>query len=389
MELEFDKEMDALLRRAAPQGVLVGDTAKLHLDADAIAAFAENALPEKSRRIYTEHLAECDPCRKTLSNLILLNAETEPELAAAAAPVAAPATVPWYRKLLTTPNLAYTFGGLILFFSGLIGFVVFQNMRSREAMVSQVQDTETSRSVAPAVTEPMAATSNSNASANAANTSSNAAGEIPRSLGTSETGADADGVQPPSPPVALASPGAGTASAAPTKPVDGVNVTVAQPAPKELAKSADEENRMRVEDKRALNEQENRKQENDARNVREQQLNQNMPGAGNTKDSGPSRMTVQRDNRAYDDATTLKAKKAPETSTARSDSPSGRRQAGGKTFEQKQGAWYDTTYRGQSTKNVRRNTDEYRKLDGGLRSIVDRVGGTVVVVWNGKAYRIQ
>src|SRR4029450_2891280 len=82
MEVNFDKEMDALLRTALDRGVLVGDKPKVHLDADAIAAFAENAVPEKSRIIYTQHLAECDPCRKTLSNLITLNAAAEPGLAA-------------------------------------------------------------------------------------------------------------------------------------------------------------------------------------------------------------------------------------------------------------------------------------------------------------------
>jgi hypothetical protein len=71
MEVEFDKEMDALLRQSATRGVPIGDTAKMHLDADAIAAFAENAVPQKSREIYTRHLAECDPCRKTLSSMML------------------------------------------------------------------------------------------------------------------------------------------------------------------------------------------------------------------------------------------------------------------------------------------------------------------------------
>jgi hypothetical protein len=58
-----------------------------------------------------------------------LNAEAEPELAAAViAPVVA-SSIPWYRKLFTTPNLAYTLGGLILIFGGMIGFVAFQNMK--------------------------------------------------------------------------------------------------------------------------------------------------------------------------------------------------------------------------------------------------------------------
>jgi hypothetical protein len=34
-------------------------------------------------------------------------------------------------------------------------------------------------------------------------------------------------------------------------------------------------------------------------------------------------------------------------------------------------------------------TDSYKNLDGGLRAIADNLGGTVVVVWKEKAYRIQ
>ncbi len=397
MELDFDKEMDALLRKSATRGVLVGDTAKLHLDADAIAAFAENALPQKSREIHTRHLAECDPCRKTLSTMILMNAEAERELAAASvAPPVMASSVPWYRKLFTTPNLAYTFGGLILIFGGMIGFVAIQNMSSGEATVSQVQDNQTSRSAAP-VEEPMAAASNANASANSATSANNTAGEIPRSVGTAdvsnETGVGQDAPPPPS-AVSAPATGTGTGYAAPAKPVttDGLDLAAGQPAPKEVAKSADEERK--GEDKRAANEREAAKQEADNKNVREQQLNQMnqmTPGAGNRKDAGPSRVGVQRDNRAYDDSTASKAKKMdnPSSVALQGEADPVIRTAGGKKFEQRQGVWYDTAYRGQSTKNIRRGTDDYRKLDGGLRSIADSLGGTVVVVWNGKPYRIH
>ena len=80
MELEFDKEIDSLLRKNGEgvRGVLVGDTPggkpKVHLDADQLSAFAENAVPEKSRGLYMSHLADCDRCRRILSGLIALNA---------------------------------------------------------------------------------------------------------------------------------------------------------------------------------------------------------------------------------------------------------------------------------------------------------------------------
>jgi hypothetical protein len=71
---------------------------------------------------------------------------------------------------------------------------------------------------------------------------------------------------------------------------------------------------------------------------------------------------------------------------ARSDSA---RRFGGRTFQRKEGVWYDSNYHGQATINVSRGTDSYKKLDSGLRSIADSMSGTVVVVWKSKAYRIQ
>jgi len=62
---------------------------------------------------------------------------------------------------------------------------------------------------------------------------------------------------------------------------------------------------------------------------------------------------------------------------------------GGRSFNNRDGAWYDTGYHGQSTINIGRGTEEFKKLDGGLRSIANNLGGVVVVVWKGKAYRIQ
>ena len=65
------------------------------------------------------------------------------------------------------------------------------------------------------------------------------------------------------------------------------------------------------------------------------------------------------------------------------------RLVGGRTFNNRNGAWYDSAYHGQGTTDIRRGTEEFRKLDGGLRSIASKLGGVVVVVWKDKAYRIQ
>jgi hypothetical protein len=383
MELEFDKEMDALLRKATDRGVLVGDKPKVHLDADVLAAFAENAVPEKSRVIYTQHLAECDPCRKTLSNLITMNAAAEPELAAAAAaPVVA--GVPWYRKLFSAPSLAYVMGGLVLVLGGMMGFIILQNSYTGDVTVSQVQEPQTFQSANAERVEGLAANSSNITAANS-NAVSNVPGEIPRSVGTAEESADQTVAAQATPAPPPATTDVTVTSAAPTAvPMDKAAAPpVMKEAPK-LAKS--EAEAAKVEEKRSDRDQDaaKKKDEGYERNIQQNQSQIQM--IPNTS-SGPRQM--QRDNRVFNDDG-LRARQSERSAKAPSaGGTSGVKTAGGKKFELKQGAWYDTAYRGQGTKNVRRGTSEYRDLDGGLRSIADSIGGTVVVVWNGKAYRIQ
>ena len=65
------------------------------------------------------------------------------------------------------------------------------------------------------------------------------------------------------------------------------------------------------------------------------------------------------------------------------------RRVGGKTFRNTDGAWYDSAYRGQPTTNVARGTEDFKKLDSGVRSIANELSGVVIVVWKDKAFRIQ
>jgi hypothetical protein len=144
MDFEFDKEIDVLLRQARKGKAVFTATAPqtAHLDADEISAFAENALPEKAKQIYTAHLADCDSCRKNLSDLIFLNAENESEIISSPEKIiVASPTIPWYRKLFALPNLAYTLGALVVLFGGIIGFMVLQNFNnSQTAEVAKIKE---------------------------------------------------------------------------------------------------------------------------------------------------------------------------------------------------------------------------------------------------------
>src|SRR3954465_12554099 len=76
-------EMDRLLRRYGRRNgetlpgqgreadaILEADGAA-HMDADELNAYAEGALPEAARSRYFAHLADCDTCRKLVTELTL------------------------------------------------------------------------------------------------------------------------------------------------------------------------------------------------------------------------------------------------------------------------------------------------------------------------------
>ena len=387
MELEFDKEIDSLLRKA-DRGVLVGDKPdgklKDHLDADELAAFAENAMPEKVRALHMEHLADCGRCRGVLSGLIMLNAEAEPESSAVAAPPVSVAVEPWYRKLLLYPNLAYVMGGLVLMFGGLLTFSLLQNSGGIDAVVvSQVSESEAGRgpmapesamdSTANISANTMSSTNFNSSSPDArvvtSNTASNSAiASPPKSLEqrreevasgkTTASEITADGVDSKSREVA----------APPPAPASAPKDAELAMSPGALAKEADDKNEAK---KRAAVG--NEKADLSINSRQMQDLPRTQAGGPLKAKPGPSRDAQQNfPNRANN---TFEMNEE--------------RKVGLRGFQRKNNVWYDNSYRGQTTKNVRRGTDEYKDLDSGLRAIAESLGGVVVVVWEGKAYRIQ
>ena len=180
MELEFDKEIDALLRKARssqPGGTAAAAPKGTHLDADAIAAFAEGAVPDAIRKTYTTHLADCDSCRKALSHVALLNEPIALKAVAAAAgapamraappaPATAAKPVPWYRPLFRSPALAAAFGVLVLALGFGLVYLVTQRNSNTASTVAMDENKPAASSVPYAGID-------SGSNANAASTTSN------------------------------------------------------------------------------------------------------------------------------------------------------------------------------------------------------------------------
>jgi hypothetical protein len=388
MEVDFDKEIDAMLRRAQRDApVLVGDVASpRHLDADEISAFAENAMPEKSRALYMAHLADCDRCRKILSNLLVMNSEAAP-VKTSPGVITIAERAPWYKRLFLFPNLAYVMGGLVLIFSAFLGYTIFQNSGGGDITVSQA--------TAPAVTkggpnfqeEPTypaesesAANTMTNSAANISAPNASSSNASASAVGRSETERGPAAGTKPADEFAItpSDSSADTTAAAPPPPSAKQQPLLAEPSvsrDREAAKEKDE--------KAAATSGYNAK--NDSSISARQQTQLPAPSA----QSGPMRANENQYNKQLENLDRRSAGADKKLKTRDEESSTGTRAVGGKTFERKQGVWYDVTYQSRPTINVRRGSAEFSKLDAGLRSIANSLSGTAVIVWGAKAYRIQ
>lgn len=397
MDFEFDKEIDSLLRQTAARSE-TAQTFAAHPDADEISLFAENALPAKARAGTVAHLAECARCRKILSNLIPFNAETEGENALLAArenevvTAADALAIPWYRRLFAFPQITLAMGALALVFGGIIAFVALQSFQQSSQSRATIAQTETVTGERPLgaagatssdeAAAPAVGAFTSNSSANTANTNSAVANSnaAAASIASSNNAAAAAASNMSSASATPALPelkpateagrartdnrfmldGAGNSNAAAlTQP----SIAAAAPAAPPPAKSVSEKARTTDSATAAVAEKDKNEKEDktSAAGTAPAELQEAAPAA--------TRMMAKK---------SAKAQPADET-----------RGVGGKTFRRVGGIWFDAVYGSQQQRMIRRGTEDYRKLDSGLRSIAENLSGTVVVVWKGKAYRIQ
>jgi hypothetical protein len=384
MELEFDKEIDAMLR-GTPHGssTAAASRASGHLDADELAAFAEKALPDLARRRYVAHLADCDRCRKTLSGFIAMQPEAARAAAFAAAGAPIPsAALPWYRSFLAKPNLAYTMATIVVLFSGFIGYVVWQNQLAvQNAELAQIADEPAARR-APVTGDRQdefsntATTANSAANANGGSSidSVTKSGVAVGTTNTTSTEEDREVARNEAPVKET-----GPMTRAEPQP---------QPPPKDALVTTDRD--MKVEQEKQPKAAEKKTEKvaalTDGTNVARSDA---QLGAGiqspalkplPQRAAGPRQTNTQM-NQSQINNLPLGTRSNSELSSVRT--------AGGKKFEFRNGVWYDTSYAGQGTKSIKRGTEKFLRLDEGLRSIANAIGGTVVVIWNGKAYKIR
>ena len=394
MNFEFDKEMDFLLRdhlkteRAAGNSLAEPNANTAHLDADDLAAFAENSLPQTARQQFAAHLADCNDCRKTLSSLILIN-ETETEEAAAAETIQVikPARVSWLeslQKLFEFPTLGYATAGLALLLVGTIAFVALRSPnQTQDATIAKIKPTElapaqpeaaapTTAAVAPTIELKQEQLSKEAAPSSNVETATEAA---PADISASAQSNSAASAEPPSVRATRDAAGGNNRSDS------AANTTAAarENQPAGSTASANTNAAASTDAPRA------RSTSSKPVAVAETRAPASRPAQPERRDAEAPRKQEREADKSSDDMsdifTTARAAPLPSTTESRTVS--------GKTFQRPFNVWQDSSYKQQATQLVLRGSKDYKKLPAGLRAVAEKLSGEVIVVWQNKAYRIR
>jgi len=391
MKQETNNEMDLLLRRVGRRQDVFAPGTQDHLDADELNAYAENVLPAKTRARYTAHLAECSRCRDLV---VRLSASAGVVIADQAEKVSA---LSGWRKflasLLSPMVLRYAVPALGLIVVAAIGIVVLRGDRMTE-QVSQVQPVQTQ--TGRVLTQQDEA--NKQPQNSIVYDSINKPADVP-----ANKVAPTKELQKSPAPVAQATPtpadviqSAPAAKAAAPKPAEAQPVTVAAEPPPP-AKIDD------VSDKRKQNEDAARKQEAEVKVAKDEEAKKNymidgaVAGRGEVATTSTARPRAAKSRLGVGDLASAQGAAAPQSGrregSDRDDSSSETRSVAGRRFRKQGGVWVDTAYEApRATMDLKRGSEPYRTLiadEPQIKTIADQLDGEIIVMWKGRAYRIQ
>jgi hypothetical protein len=467
MQSEFDKEIDSLLRegarrrRATPVAPVEwsagereeGDGVRAtlsgaHLDADEQNAYAENSLPPSARTHYAAHLADCDVCRRSVTQLALaagLPAQLEQQAATAASGREVLPGVTWRERLgaLFAPRAwRYAVPALALLLVSAVTLLVLLRGRQSEMSVAQNNTTEQAKRAAPAQSEthhapqsggdvaPTPATGDggvlSAPGSNAPVTKEEIAAR--EDQGAAKAGTVLSEADAPPPPPAT---GVGaTSAAAPAAVAADTTAPMATPMPtaeplvgtpeveqkdkggeradepaKDVQRQGNYENNQlsrerisgprRNEQSRNIQRGINSGISRDGADKNDVALSKPAPASPPSARRAPPREADEERtaSRASDDARKRESAPLPKSTAVGTSAAAETRTVSGRRFRRAGSAWVDTAYNSsQSVTVVRRNSEQYRALaadEPELRRISDALGGEITVVWKGRAYRIR
>jgi hypothetical protein len=438
MKSSDSTEMDRLLRRyARRKGETLratqdaGDDATTkpdvgsHLDADEMNAYAENALPEAARSRYFAHLADCDSCRKLVTELALAASISNEGKARVAALDIKPPTSwrAWLAAIFSPPVLRYGVPALALFAVVIVVIVATRSQRDAGSVAQNKDESGYSqRAEAPATTSTTANTTATGTVESHANSNTVALADqqtqaqpgvmatpppakdgpmeeaapvvSQETVAKSETAqtadtrdkvgefgaerkrgqtevADADAPPPARPSPVLSAPAA-------NEPQDRDRQDEAKKA---RGAGKDDTNALPVNGRAASGAVVDNKQASEDRNV----VGGAMATTTRAAQNQARRPSVARKSVPASEATERERKEPAK------EAPPETQSVGGRRFQRRGNAWVDTSYNSsRPTTNIHRGSEQYRALvadEPGLRTITQQLGGEVIVVWKSRAYR--
>lgn len=376
MANDQEKVIEMLLRRRALQRNSEGSSAGVpsersspHLDADELNAYAEGALPSVTRSRYSMHLADCDNCRRVVTQLALAAGSTRPSMPLETA------SAKWLGRLhaiFSARVLRYAIPVLVLLS---ITTVVIVTMRSRDdqPLIAR-NDRPDIQTIPPAAQEQPPVLSKESERTEA---------------GRAETPADTPADTDRTPSIAQKAP---TGEAIPTRPQ-----TDAVPQPVRAAPAPVQQNTVRddVESEYATKTAKAKKDESADRLSKEESARvAAAPASGSEvtprRVEEPTAAAPPADFRVG--AARARPKEQRQETLTKEQDTEETRSVSGRRFRRQGQAWIDTAYSSSmAVTNVRRSSEQYRSLvadEPGIRAIADQLDGEIIVVWKRRAYRI-
>jgi hypothetical protein len=404
--------MDVLMRRYA-RGAKEASVSTEHLDADELNAFAEGALPAVTRSRYVSHLADCHDCRTVASQMAMA--------AGAGAlsqipPTEDGAKQTWWEKLsalLSAPALRYAASAVILLAVVGVAFVVWRRTAERpnSALIARNEGPNPTQAPAALSTPPVSAGPQTKADSSA-------------------TFRDAEIKTHPVAPVAPAGETAAAAEPPPPKPAKDAGETETTIAADRMMKSArpdsspsyappppgeysaadsrqrnqqvqpqaniggalhggprrnESQDKYKTMDERARNLDLAQGRDEDRSKVAADQpkTTENKQAAGMQSAPAPGTLAARSTSREMKE----EARKSDASGRADSNEPIS---VGGRKFRRQGGVWVDLKFKSSMPiTTVARGSEGFEALDSKLQSIGRQLGGEVIVVWKGKAYRLR
>ena len=378
MKQETNNEMDLLLRRLGRRQETSASSD--HLDADELSSYAENALPPAARARYTEHLAECAGCR---DRVVQLSSSAGVVIAQETAKVSEPSALTKFLASLFSPMvLRYAVPALGLVVVAAIGFIVSLNGGVGYSPVAEVRDHQPAQA-------PVAANQEQPSSSPAEDSRGLFDGKTSTTKPDAKGNTDSETVAAPPPP--NAAPAVTTVTAevqdAATKKSEQQQEELkeAAPAPKPTP-ATDELKKLEAEGRKQSTEVRVAANAPPAEKAKTQDRSDASVGAaspaaaGRGESSGAgvtARPMVRRDRYEESD----KDKNDAELRTV-----------AGRRFRKQGSVWIDTAYSSQNLVRLNRGSEQYRALvadEPAIKQIADLLDGEIIVVWKGRAYRIQ